>query len=133
MARLEAKLALRNKAMAAAGVAHLKPLLVYTTELFDKAFEKPVSKNFRAPNAAELIAADRQAWEEIISLVEDKKGDVDSCLIHVSKAGGLLGTLLRPVPCELKQGQVRVACCVFCQCLCLPFVSCLPGDPSKRR
>ena len=132
MARLEAKLALRNKALAAAGVAHLKPLLVYTTELFDKAFEKPVSKNFRAPNPAELIAVDRQAWEEIIRLVEDKKGDVDSCLIHVSKAGGLLGTLLRPVPCELKQGQVKVACSVFCQFLRLLFVYRLPGDQSKR-
>ena len=28
--------------------------------------------------------------------------------MHVSKAGGLLSTLLRPVPCEQKPGQVIV-------------------------
>ena len=89
-------------------MAHLKPLSAYLTELFDRAFEKTASKNYRSPNASEVIAADRQAWEEIIRLVEAKKGDVDSCLMNISKAGGLLGMLLRPVPCELKPGQVRI-------------------------
>jgi hypothetical protein len=109
LARLEAKLTIRNKALAAAGVAHLKPLTVYVTELFDRALDKTTSKSYRAPNTAEVIAADRQAWEEIMRLVDAKRGDVDSCILHVSKAGGLLSSLLRPVPCEIKQVQVNAA------------------------
>lgn len=105
--RLDLPFDTRNKALAAAGMAHLKPRTVYTTVLFDHALEKPTSKAYRAPNVGEIVAADRQAWSEILRLVEAKSGTIDSCGLHVCKAGGLVGSLLRPVPCEAKQTPAR--------------------------
>ena len=111
IARLEAVLSLRNKAMAAVGLAHLKPLTAYTTELFDRALEKPASKAYRSANVSEIIAADRQAWEEVLRLVGAKTGSLDSCLMHVCKAGGLLSSLLRPVLCEQGQNSASTWVC----------------------
>lgn len=136
LSRLEAKLKLRDLALAAAGVADLKVLSMYTTELFDRAYEKPLCKNYRPPTVPEVIAADKQAWQEALRLVAAGSGDLNACLVHVSKAGGLVSTLLRPMPGDTKPPpavsfHLYVCVCSLVSDCPIPFVQVAPGKDSS--
>ena len=121
MLSLEAKLKLRDVGLAAAGAAHLKVLAQYTTELFDHAYEKPLSKIYRPLSIAEVMTAGKQAWQEALRLVAAQRGDLNSCLLRASKAGGLFSALLRPMPGDIKQSpavsfshEIHVLHITFC-------------------
>ena len=100
-------------------IAHIS-LVRYTEALFDFAQDRDTPKGFRNANAEELEVADKkvrpirspcpallicadQAMAEALSLWKKGTCDLNAALIAVSKPGGLLHGLVRPVPVTEKK------------------------------
>ena len=101
--RLEFVLDIRNKAMALAKLSHMKALSMYSDALFEYATCTMVPDGYRRPSCAEIIAADKAALTEAFRMRGKGQGNLQTCLVHVSKPGGLMQSLLQPKPVAEKR------------------------------
>ena len=74
----------------------MQAIRAYSRGLFDAALRKP-PPGFRRPTGEELQQADRAGWQEIARLVSDGSSDINAALVHVSKPGGFLASVIKPV------------------------------------
>ena len=81
-----------------AKLAHLKALSMFTEALYDYASNSLVPEGYRRPSCAEIIAADKAALSEAFKMVGKNQGDLQTCLVHVAKPGGIMQALLQPKP-----------------------------------
>ena len=81
-----------------ADIAHLKALSMYSEALFEHASGSFVPEGYRRPSCAEMIAADKASLSEAFKMVSKGQGDLQTCLVHVAKPGGIMQALLQPKP-----------------------------------
>jgi hypothetical protein len=122
--KLEFVLGIRSKAMAMAKLCHLKAPSMYVDALFEYATCTMVPDGYRRPSCAEIIAADKAALTEAFRMKGKGQGDLQTCLVHVSKPGGLMQSLLQPKPVsEKKPGGSQAGFLFFFPfvCVCVFF------------
>ena len=88
-----------------AKLAHLKALCMYSEALLDYASSSLVPEGFRRPSCAEIIAADKAALSGAFKMVGKGQGDLQTCLVHVAKPGGIMQALLQPKPVVEKRSS----------------------------
>ena len=87
----------RERIMAALDLVDLKAISQYGIGLMDAAMGE-LPQGFRHPTVAEVMEADRAAWQEALRLTAEGHGDLNATLVHVSKPAGFLSGVLRPMP-----------------------------------